>query len=244
MSEVRVVTFNAAAGNPRITAPQEGYLELPFYREALANAPGAPLLALQEVGARQAKALKRAPGAFSLLQMRRPGLGNALVIPARYEVLAHKRGYYLRPQLRGIVSAVRARRRNWRQYLELRMWIEARLRDRDTGRELTLLTTHTSADGDMKVPQIGAIVRRALAARAGGPVILAGDFNVPRGRERGRDVEAGAILRRLRDMGQSAPSRGEDIDYVLAAGFEPVSTRFHETPSDHMAEDDVLRYEG
>ncbi|MGH2947661.1 MAG: endonuclease/exonuclease/phosphatase family protein [Solirubrobacteraceae bacterium] len=242
MREVRVITFNAAAGNPRITAPQESYLELPFYREALDGGPDAPLLALQEVGGAQARALKRAAGPFSLLQMRRPGLGNALVIPARYEVLSRRRGFYLLAQLRGIVTALRHGRRNWRQYGELRMWIEARLRDRETGRELTLLTTHVSADGDMKVPQAGAIVRRALAAAARGPVILAGDFNVPAGRERGRDVEAAAILARLRDMGTSAPPEGEDIDYVLAAGFEPVSTRFHKTPSDHYAEDDVLRY--
>ncbi len=241
MSEVRVITFNAAAGNPRITAPQESYLELPFYREAFANGPGAPLLALQEVGGRQARALKRAAGSFSLLQMRRPGQGNALVIPARYEVLARRRGFYVISQLQGILTALRHGRRNWRQYLELRMWIEARLRDRETGRELTLLTTHVSADGDMKVPQIGAIVRRALSAP--GPVILAGDFNVPTGRERGRDMEAASILAQLRDMGTSAPPEGEDIDYVLAAGFEPVSTRFHKTASDHYAEDDVLRYE-
>lgn len=256
--DVRVVTFNAAAGNPRITTRQADFVSLPFYREALESAAGAPLLALQEVGDEQAAALRRTAAARAgrVLQMRRPKLGNALVIPDRYLVLSHRRGYYVVPQLRGIVDGLRRRRPNWRQFGELRMWIEARLRDRAAGRELTLLTTHTSADGSLKVPQAKAIVGRALAAAARGPVILAGDFNVPRHHPRGRDVEAAALLARLRDAGTAEPPGGrENIDYVLTAGFEPVSSRLWtgdsislpgspnaEKVSDHYAEDDVVRY--
>jgi endonuclease/exonuclease/phosphatase family metal-dependent hydrolase len=133
------------------------------------------------------------------------------------------------------------------------MWLEARLRDRETGRSLTVLTTHVSADGDLKVAQIRWIVRRARAAA--GPVILAGDFNVPAGAARGRDVEAAALLAELDDMGTAVPPGRENIDYVLARGFEPVRTRFWtgtslqlpgsptaEAVSDHYAEDDLLRY--
>jgi endonuclease/exonuclease/phosphatase family metal-dependent hydrolase len=242
--DVRVITFNAAAGNPRITTPEDEFLELPFYREAFAGGRDAPLLALQEVGDGQAKALRRASGSATVLQRRRPGLGNALVIPDRYEVLARRSGYYVLSHLRGVGHGLRGGRRNWRQYGELRMWVRARLRDRAAGRELTILTTHTSADGDLKVPQIAAAIRRARAA--GTPLILAGDFNVPKGRERGRDVAAAALLSRLRDMG-TAPAAGENIDHVLAAGFEPVSSRLwtdlrDRRISDHAAEDDVLRY--
>jgi endonuclease/exonuclease/phosphatase family metal-dependent hydrolase len=242
--DVRLITFNAAAGNPRITTPQEAFLELPFYREAFAGGPGAPLLALQEVGGGQARALRRAAGTATVLQRRRPGLGNALVIPGRYEVTGRRSGYYVVSHLRGVGHGLRGGRRNWRQYGELRMWIRARLRDRVAGRELTGITTHTSADGDLKAPQIAAVVRRALVAPT--PVILAGDFNVPKGRERGRDVPAGRLLAQLRDVG-AAPEGRENIDYVLAAGFEPVSARLWtdlvETGvSDHAAEDVVLRY--
>jgi endonuclease/exonuclease/phosphatase family metal-dependent hydrolase len=256
--DVRVVTFNAAAGNPRITTRQADFLRLPFYREALENAPGAPLLALQEVGDDQAAALRRTAAARAgrVLQLRRPGLGNALVIPDRYLVLSHRRGYYVLPQLRGVLDGLRARRANWRQFGEVRMWIEARLRDRAAGRELTLLTTHISADGSLKVPQAKAIVDRALGAAARGPVILAGDFNVPARKPRGRDVEAAAQLARLRDVGTAEPPGGrENIDYVLTAGFEPVASRLWtgdslslpgspdaETVSDHYAEDDIVRY--
>ena len=239
--DVRVVTLNCAAGNPRITTPQAAFLELPFYREAFAGGPEAPLLALQEVGDGQAKALPRARGTATVLQRRRPGLGNALVIPDRYEILGRRSGYYVLPQLRGVGHGLRAGRRNWRQYGELRMWVRARLRDRVAGRELTIVTTHTSADGDLKVPQIAAAIRRARAT--GTPAILAGDFNVPKGRERGRDVPAAALLSQLRDMGTTRPK----LDYVLATGFEPVSARawtelLETGVSDHAAEDVVLRY--
>jgi endonuclease/exonuclease/phosphatase family metal-dependent hydrolase len=242
--DVRVITFNAAAGNPRIATPQERFVTLPFYREAFAGGPGAPILALQEVGDAQARALKRDHGSAVVLQRRRPGLGNALVIPDRYEVLERRSGYYVLPQLRGIAQALRAGRRNWHQYGELRMWIEARLRDTAAGRELTVLTTHISADGDVKVPQLEAIVGRA--EKAGPPVILAGDFNVPAGAERGRDVLAARVIARLRDMGTPSPGR-ENIDYVLADGFAPVSSRhwmdvLEQRISDHAPEDDVLRY--
>ncbi len=118
---VRVVTFNTGAGNPRVTTPQERFLELPFYREALTSAPGAPILALQEVGDAQARALRAAPGTATVLQRRRPGLGNALVIPARYEVLQRRARFYVRPQLRGAADGAllwgRKRvRTNWRQF--------------------------------------------------------------------------------------------------------------------------------
>ena len=255
--DVRVVTFNAAAGNPRIRTRQADFLQLPFYREALAGGEGAPLLALQEVGDEQAAALRRTAAAAGgrVLQKRRPKLGNALVIPDRYEILARASGYYVVPQLRGILDGLRRRKPDWRQFGELRMWIAARLRDRAAGRELTFLTTHISANGSLKVPQTRAIVQRALAAAARGPVILAGDFNVPARNPRGRDVEAAALLARLRDVGTAEPPGRENIDYVLTAGFEPVSSRLWtgdslalpgspnaETVSDHYAEDDVVRY--
>jgi endonuclease/exonuclease/phosphatase family metal-dependent hydrolase len=241
--DVRVITFNTAAGNPRITTPQEDFLRLPFYAQALDGGEDAPLLALQEVGDAQARALRRAAAesTAAVLQRRRPKLGNALVIPDRYEVLGHASGYYVLPQLRGIAHALRTGRRNWRQYGELRMWISARLRDRAAGRELTILTTHISADGSLKVPQLEAVVTRAR--RAGLPVILTGDFNVPLGREQGRDVAAAAVIARLPIMG-GEPGR---IDYMLAAGFELVAARawtdlVASKLSDHAAQDQRLRY--
>jgi hypothetical protein len=78
---------------------------------------------------------------------------------------------------------------------------------------------------------------------------------VPAGRARGRDVEVAVLLAALQDMGGSEKTKRQDIDYVLARGFEPVRSRLWtgdslqlpgspsaETVSDHYPEDDVLRY--
>ena len=151
------------------------------------------------------------------------------MVPDRYEILERRSGYYVLPQLRGIVHALRARRRNWRQYGELRMWIQARLRDRAAGRELTILTTHVSFDADLNATQLDAILRRA--ASAGPPVVLAGDLNTAH------------VPGDLTDMDPA----GEKIDYVLAAGLEPVSVRTWSElvatgVSDHPAVDATLRY--
>ena len=260
--QVRVVTFNTAAGNPRITTRQSDFLKLPFYRDALEAAPTAPLLALQEVGGEQARALRtQAAGTgCRVLQARRPGLGNALVVPERYELLSHRRGFYLAGHLLGVADglrrfAARRARPDWRQFGELRMWIEARLRDRASGRELTLLTTHLSVEASLKATQAREIGRRARSAAARGPAILAGDLNVQLEHAGGRDAEVAAQFRALRDMGSSPPPPRKDIDYVLAHGFEPVASRIWtgdsvalpgspdaETVSDHYAEDDLLRY--
>ena len=258
--EVRVVSYNTAAGNPRIKTSQADFVKLPFYREALGGTDGAPLLALQEVGPAQARALRQEASRARVLQIRRPGLGNALVVPDRYEVLGKRRSFYLLSQILGIVDglrrwAFRHERPNWRQFGELRGWIRADLRDRASGRELTILNTHLSVEPSLKVQQARAIVRRALAAAARRPVILAGDFNVPAGHPYGRDVFVAALLSRLRDVGPPPPPHGQDIDYVLASGFEPVSARRWtgdslqlpgspnaETVSDHYPEDDVLRF--
>ena len=255
--DIRVVTFNTAAGNPRITTPQASFLELPFYREALEGAPTAPVLALQEVGDAQAKALRTASTSARVLQLRRPGLGNALIIPARYEVLASRRGYYALSHLRGVVDGLRwwrvhHHKPNWRQFGELRIWLEARLRDRHSRRTFTVLNTHLSIEPSLKRRQARAIVARAQAARRHGPVVLVGDLNVPAQNPKGRDVEIARTLARLTDVGSQEPK----IDYVLADGFTPVSARRWkgdslslpgspnaETVSDHYAEDALLCFE-
>jgi endonuclease/exonuclease/phosphatase family metal-dependent hydrolase len=260
-AHVRVVTFNAAAGNPRIKTVETEFLQLPFYREALTNAPGAPILALQEVGNGQAAALSAAAGTghCTILQKRRPGLGNALVIPARYRVLRARRRYYVLAQLRGLADGLRwwateQHRPNWRQFGELRIWVEAHVRDTLTQREFTVITTHLSVEPSLKHRQAAAAVGRALRAARRHPVVLAGDMNVPT-TPAGRDIPIHALLHRLIDAGTAKPGKRPNIDYVLVDGFEPVSSRqwmgdslslpssaTADLISDHYAEDDVLRY--
>ena len=230
--------------------------------------PGAPILALQEVGPEQAGALRRAAreGHFRLVRIARPGQGNALLVPARFELTGRRSRYFLRSQLAALSAALwRALRRrqpfNHRQVLELRMWSEARLREQGGGRAFTIFNTHLSGDGQLRLAQARALMRRVHGARARGPVILAGDLNTrPAGggdspRER-FDAAVRALFPPLQDMAAAARDpRRPAIDWVLATGFSPVAARLYtddslqlpglpsaELISDHYAKEAVVRF--
>jgi endonuclease/exonuclease/phosphatase family metal-dependent hydrolase len=264
MTDFRAITFNTAVGNPKIKTGQRAFLELPFYREIIEGAQSAPILALQEVGPEQAKALASAAAgaSFSLIHIARPGQGNALLVPARFTVLRRRARYFAVSQLGAFGGALRgavARRRplNYRQYLELRMWIEARLRDEDSGRELTVYNTHLSGEGPLRVAQAKALFRRAHRARERGPVLVAGDFNVRAGASKNpADAEVRALFAPLQDMAATATdARRPAIDWLLAAGLEGVGSRLYtdgslalpglpsaELISDHYAKEATLRF--
>ena len=263
-----MITFNTAVGNPRIRTDQRAFLELPFYREIIEGRPEAAVLAAQEVGPEQARALKAAArdGRFRVIHIQRPGQGNALHVPERFEVLRGRSRYILRGQLvalaRSLWRWLRARRRpDFSQLAELRMWSEARLRDERSGRVFTVFNTHLSGDPVARVEQAKEVFRRVHAARRHGPVILAGDLNT---REvEGRDPEQSeadarvrALFGGLRDMTAALAEPRPAIDYVLADGFSPVSSRLYtgdslslpglptaEAISDHYAKEAVLRFE-
>ena len=265
---LRVITFNTAVGNPRIRTPQRAFLELPFYREVIEGSAEAAILALQEVGPEQAEALKQAAGAgsFRVIHIQRPGQGNALLVPRRFEVLRQRSRYFVTSQLvavgRSLWRWVRGGRRpDHRQLAEPRMWSEARLRDRRSGRTFSAFNTHLSGDPIARVEQARALFRRARAARRDGPVIVAGDLNTRMvDTEDPEQSRADATIRTffgsLRDMGASAPDPGRpSIDFVLADGFEAVSARHYtgdslqlpglpsaEVISDHYAREHVLRF--
>lgn len=266
---LRVITFNTAVGNSKIKTAQRDFLTLPFYREVFEGQPGAAILALQEVGSEQARALDEvaadAEARFTLVRIQRPGQGNALVIPDRYTMLSRRSRYFLLSQARALAGAVwRALRRraplNHRQYLELRMWSMARLADQLTGRELTVFNTHLSGEPPLRLAQARTLLRRVHRAREAGPVILAGDLNV---RATGDAASAAAtadaavrdLFAPLRDMAAGAVDpRRPTIDWILAVGFEPVSARLYtddslslpgsptaELVSDHYAKEALLR---
>lgn len=264
----RVVTFNTASGNPRIKTPQRAFLELPFYRDVIDGRSEAPILALQEVGPEQVRALKDAAanGRFRLLHIQRPGQGNALLIPQRFQVVSGRSCYLLASQLRGIAAALwraaRGRGRpDHRQLGELRMFNEARLRDDRCGRVFTVFNTHLSADAHLRVVQARELFGRAHAARRHGPVIVAGDLNTRAVEHRDlrqcrADAQVRALFPPLQDMGAAAVDHWRSkTDYVLAHGFAPISSRLYtgdslqlpglpaaEVISDHYAQEDVLRF--
>ncbi len=269
IAPIRVITFNTAVGNPTIKTDQRDFLELPFYREIIEGHPDAPILAAQEVGPAQAKALKRAAqsGRFRLIHKQRPGQGNALLVPARFGVLSRRSRYFVASQLVALVKAAwRAARRqgafDHRQLFELRMWSEARLRDHRGEQVFTVFNTHLSVDHQLRLAQAKALMRRVHGARRHGPVILAGDLNTrPADTEDPEqshaDAAVRALLAPLEDMAPSARDpRRAVIDYVLATGFSPVSARLYtdgslqlpglpsaEVISDHYAKEAVLRFQ-
>jgi endonuclease/exonuclease/phosphatase family metal-dependent hydrolase len=264
----RVITYNTAVGNKRIETPQAAFLELPFYRDVIEGVDDAPILALQEVGRDQARALKAVArdGEFRVIHISRPGQGNAIVVPRRFEVLAKTSRYYGASQLRGIGRSLarwagERRGPNWGQLLELRMWSHARLRDRESGRQFTFFNTHLALNPILRLEQARALHRRVRRAWEAGPVIVAGDFNTHTAEtatsEQERwDGSVRALFEDLTDMGLSSPDRRKSsIDYILASGFEAVSSRVWtgeslqlpgfptaEKISDHYPEEDVLRF--
>ena len=262
VDEVRIITFNTAAGNRRIRTRQADFVKLPFYREACSGGLDAPLLALQEVGPEQARALRGIArgGRCRVLHIARPGMGNALVIPDRYAVLSDRRRYYARAQLRGIGHGLRRwvrdrQPQNGRQYGELRMWIEARLLDRRSGHHFTVLNTHLSLERSLGIAQAATLLRRARAAAQLGPVIVAADLNVDAGKVRGHAPVFTQLLDEFPDMGTAVPAGRPNIDYILASGFAPVRSRIWsgdsfqlpgspdaEEVSDHYPEEAVLRF--
>jgi len=261
-ADIRVITFNTAVGNPKIKTAQADFLELPFYREIGEGAPGAAILALQEVGSEQARGLRLAAagGRFELVYIARPGQGNALLVPHRYAVLSRRSRFYGASQLRAFGAAIsrfvrRREKLDHRQYLELRMWSQVRLRDRASGFEVTVFNTHLSGEAALRLAQARALLRRVHRARERGPVFLAGDLNVRPGGTRSADVVVRALFAPLEDMAPAAVDpRRQAIDWILAAGFEPVAARLYtdgalslpgsptaELVSDHYAKEALLR---
>lgn len=234
----RVITFNTAVGNPRIETDQRAFLDLPFYREIIDGGAGAPIVALQEVGREQAKALRRAErrGPFRVVHIARPRQGNALVVPERFTLLARRSRYFLGSQLGALARAVwravtTGARFNHRQYLELRMWSAVRLRDSRGGLPFTVFNTHLSGDPHLRVAQATALMRRVHRARRDGPVILAGDLNArPRDGEGSEAARADAavwdLIDPLEDMAPAARDpRRPTIDWILADGFSSLGAR-------------------
>lgn len=230
MPGLRVITFNCAGGNPAYR-PDPGTLSsLPFYRDVLRGAPDAPVLSLQEVTREHMAALRdhAEGGPFTLLHRSRPGQGNALLIPARYTVLDRATGYYTGPQLRAFAAAAwQAIRRpgtalNVRQYLEARMWLRARVRDLESGRELTVLATHLSPELPLRIAQARALGALVHDAAATGPVLLAADLNA---RTTKANAEVFEALAPLRDVARAARTDRPMIDWILGSGLEPVAGR-------------------
>lgn len=268
---VRVITFNTAVGNSRIKTPQRSFPDLPFYQEALAGKQDAAILCLQEVGPEQVKRLRELDktGRLHLSYDRlRPWQGNLVVVPERYEVLADRSRTFKSSHVRGVLASLWATvtdgyKPNALQWAEPRGYTELRLRDRQSGRTLTVINTHLSLDPEMRRRQADHLARVVSRAKEHGPVVLAGDLNTHTADQaiQGRQGKADAAIRdrllsSMVDAGPAnPPGKRKNIDWVLVDGLAPVSSRYYlgkdlslpgspdaERVSDHYAEDNLLAW--
>jgi endonuclease/exonuclease/phosphatase family metal-dependent hydrolase len=250
----RAVTFNVAGGNPACTATPADILATPLIADVIHGDPDAPVVALQEVSPRLRHSLlalrgwrdtQRGRPYFEQLHVRRPGQGNALLIPQRFDVLGRLTGYLWRPMGRVVGELARDRdRANWRQALEVRMWISVVLRDTATGRGLNVFTTHLSGDARVRLRQATDLF--AMVHEAGSPTLLLADLNLrPTSKRPEDDTIRSVLFPPLVDLAWNAVSvERPPVDWILGTGLVAVSARLHGDVrvSDHFPKEAVLDY--
>jgi endonuclease/exonuclease/phosphatase family metal-dependent hydrolase len=136
------------------------------------------------------------------------------------------------------------------QLKEPRMFSQAQLYDRTTGKRFTMINTHISAFDPVGLAQARELFSEVRKIE--GPVVLAGDLNTRTALTSvsPTDAKIRALFGPLTDMGASkshAPGKRTNIDWVLADGFTAGASRWHRGPkadllSDHYAEEDVFTY--
>jgi endonuclease/exonuclease/phosphatase family metal-dependent hydrolase len=227
MTPVRFVTFNAAGGNSAITATPADILAVPFMQDLIQGAATAPIVGLQEVTPelrRALLALRPATGRplFEQLHVSRPGQGNALLIPGRFEVMQHNRGYLMGAMRRVLMDkALRRATVDMRQALEVRMWLTAEVRDTITGRWLSVWCTHLSGCAPVRLQQAMDVLERTHATASPVTVLLA-DLNIRRHSRHDSDTAIiDTLAPPLRDI---APVLGS-IDWILGTGVTTLLAR-------------------
>lgn len=268
---LKVMTFNTAVGNPKITTNQADFVKLPFYQAVIQGKPDAPILCLQEVGNAQKAAVEKLAknGNFTVRYMRtQTDQGNMILIPKRFQLEGYDADRFGFTQLQAAAKTVW----NWirgkedgslskfTQLIELRGFQEMKLKDTVTGKAFTLFNTHLSFYGPVQLPQAKMLFDAAHEAAKRGPVIVAGDLNARTAdtdpHTNGKDAQVRAYFKDFIDMGPSGNPPGKtNIDYVLAKGFVAESSKWYtgdsislpgspnaHTVSDHYAEENTLRF--
>ncbi len=260
----RVITFNTACGNSKITTDQADFPKLPFYQKVLQGAPDAPILCLQEVGNAQKDAVEKLAGngQFRAVYMR-TGVdqGNMVLVPKRFEVLDYDADRFGMAQVTAAVKSVwdwfkGGVKPNVGQLVEPRGFQELRLKDTLTGKSFTVINTHVSYQQGMQEPQARRVFAAANEAAKQGGVIVAGDLNVPTADTNSdpRFDAVRALYRDYLDVGPKGKPPGKtNIDYVLVKGFQGLDSKWYtgdslslpgspnaQTVSDHYAEEDTI----
>lgn len=271
-TDVKVITYNTAVGNSKIKTDQGDFVKAPFYQSVIKGEPGAPILCLQEVGNEQRKALEKlAENGNFTVQAQRVGLNfkgnNLILVPKRYKVEKADNSYFGMEQVKAAGKTILgwfkgegkpSFNKIW-QLVSLRGYQEMQLKDSATGKRFTVFNAHTSYDVALKGVHAERLFDAAREAGKRGAVIVAGDLNTYSATDPGSkpsDAETRKHFEGFTDMGAPGPAADRhNIDWVLAQGFESVSSKIHtgddiQLPSaanaalasDHYAEEDVLRF--
>lgn len=282
--DVNVVTFNVAGGASKFKL-EDKLTDTPLFQKLINGDPDAPIVACQETTPALAKKLIEASknGNFQVLYPGQANLpkwiptstlmqGNMLLVPKRYQVEkseAHTfagRGAKFLNALDGFLFH-HEKANDMLLALQNRGYVEASLKDTQTGKQFNVLATHVAYADDIRRDETPQLVDAIQKAEATGPTVVMGDFNTPT-LEAKPTTNPGVVdfwkamdPLDLEDMGPSGKDRGsfwgngQDIDSVLAKGFETVSSQMlsgdkmtlpgrpdAKQISDHYAEADTIRF--
>lgn len=245
---VRAVTFNCGCGNPAVTRNPGAFLALPFIDAVIDGDDSATIVALQEVSPDLKSVLALVDAHFQLLHISRPGQGNALLIPRRYELVEHDQARMAAPQAQALWRGLRGTYVPiaWRQIFELRMWQAATVRDQRTGQFLTVFCTHLSGNPNVRLLQARVVFEQIR--RCPSPVLLLADLNVRPWSPYDEDREIlHDLIPPLMDMEVNDDERkAGPLDWILGRGLERLASRVHTdiTVSDHHPKEATMRFVG
>ena len=282
---INVVTFNVAGGASGFKH-EEALTDAPLFQKLITGAADAPIVACQETTPALVKKLvaESKNGNFEVIW---PGQtwvpkgvptstlmqGNMLLVPRRYQVKSSEahtfsgRASQLLRALKGVLFN-RGKVNDLLLALQNRGYVAAELKDTRTGRQFSVLATHVAYQDEVRRAAAPQLRDALMKARAKGPTVLMGDFNVPTLQATGKQHQdvvdfwqalAPAGLKDMGPTGQAGASfwkNGQDIDAVLATGFRSVSSEMltgakmaipghpdARDVSDHYAEADTLKFE-
>jgi hypothetical protein len=272
---LHVMTYNVGCTD-HVHAPPLKFLETAPYKRILEGSPDAPILGTQETGPElvaKLKQLSAQTGNFKVLAAQPHGSKEAvaLVIPKRYEVLSAENHTLLKSYVKSAWTAFSGwlhKQNDFKTFLGVlghyRILQEARLRDTVTGQTLTVFNAHLSDDAIRKEVEMGQVAEHLKRTR--GPTVITGDFNTatadsPRGNDPANQAVRAKVPEGFRDMGPTGKAgaslfrSGNNVDWVLAKGFEGTSSHMYDHQeitaqgygdarefTDHLAEEDTLRF--
>jgi endonuclease/exonuclease/phosphatase family metal-dependent hydrolase len=260
---VSIITDNTASGNVGFNTKvnQADIIEQPFYQDVIEGRPNAPIISAQEVGPAQFKAIGDARARthnFQIIEAKtKPGQGNLLLIPDRYEIQDSVVHRFINSQVQGGLETVGdfisgetpfKASQDLAGLFSPRAYAEARLTDRATGQTLTVFGGHlASAEPKIRLAQAEELMSAVEKAKTCGPVAVAFDMNtatasserVPENSDHVndhliRDVFAKAGLIEAGPVGPTSRARPRRIDQVLVAGMDPVSSHVLVGTEDHI----------